>query len=66
MLSQVFYELKQEIKTELMIVNLFQYPTIRQLATFIRQEQEEKDEKEVTERGAKQRSSYGKHLFKRN
>lgn len=66
MLSQVFYELKQEIKTKLMIVNLFQYPTIRQLATFIRQEQEEKDEKEITERGAKQRNSYGKRLFKRN
>ena len=66
LLSQVFYELKQEIKMELMIVNLFQYPTIRQLASFISQEQEDKDEKEVKERGAKQRNAYGKRLFKRN
>ena len=66
LLSQVFYELKQEIKTELKIVNLFQYPTIRQLAVFISQEQEEKDEKKVKERAAKQRNAYGKRLFKRD
>lgn len=66
LLSQVFYELKQEIKTELMIVNLFQYPTIRQLAVYISKEQEEKDEIEVKERGEKQRNAYGKRLFKRN
>lgn len=66
LLSQVFYELKQEVKTEIMIVNLFQYPTIRQLAAFISQEQEEKDEYEVKERGAKQRNAYRKRLFKKN
>ncbi len=66
LLSQVFYELKQQVKTELMIVNLFQYPTIHQLAAYIHQDQEEKNETEIKERGAKQRNAYGKRLFKRN
>ncbi len=66
MLSQVFSEIRQQIKMELTIVNLFQYPTIRQLAAFVNQGQECQDEEQVKERGIKQRTSYKKQLFRKD
>lgn len=65
MLSQIYNELKQVSKAELKIVNLFQYPTICQLAAFLDQQDEGKEEK-AKERGKKQRNAYAKPLFNRN